>query len=303
MEEDSNKIETDPTTECRKNCGQLASDDTYGLCSNCYDEAVHDIPNANSDVDDLLAVDPEEIFEWEEIRLDEALSTLKVETGTTWSQSKKAYELMNAIKQRTSPQAENFKAAIDKDELMLKILTSQQLALAKMMEKVEANQSTESTKKKSRNKKKENKQPEKLSRGLDFSSFLEWEKTWNLYMISEKMEEMEDSQKTAKLLGFFSTELLNDLEKDFKICLTPKQKLEDVMQTVKDHLKSQRPMLMTRYRLFTRNQHPGESFTNWNQELMKIAEQAEIENLSKDELLTIIIATGMKGISSSVYKK
>ena len=105
-------------------------------------------------------------------------------------------------------------------------------------------------------------------------------------------------QKTAKFLGFFSTELLNDLEKDFKICLTPKQKLEDVLQTIKDHLKSQRPMLMNRYRLLTRNQHPGESFTDWHQQLMKIADEAEIENLSKDQLLTIMISVGMRGTSN-----
>ena len=88
--EDTDKIETEPTTECRKDCGQLASDDTYGLCSNCYEEAVKDIPNANLEVDELLAADPEEIFEWDEIRLDNALTTLEVETGETWSQSKKS---------------------------------------------------------------------------------------------------------------------------------------------------------------------------------------------------------------------
>ena len=294
---ESTHKEKESSTECRNNCGQSAGDENYGFCSNCYEEAVEDVDIDDSEVDDLMSLDPEEIFEWDETRIDEALIKLDIEIGKTWSQSKKAFELINAIKKKKEVPEEKSEVSINKDELMLKILTSQQEALAKMMEKVKVDSSTESTKKKkSKNKKKENGQPDKLSRGLDYDSFIQWEKSWNLYVISEKINELEEAQKTAKFLGFCSTELLDELEKDFKISLSPKQKLEDVIRTIKDHLKSRRPMLMARYRLFTRNQYPKETFSDWHRELLKIAQEAEIETLTKDEILSILISTGMKGI-------
>ena len=304
VDTDQNHDKKESSTECRSNCGQSAKDETYGLCSNCYEEAVEDVDIDDSEDYDLMSLDPEEIFEWDEIRLDEALLKLDIEIGKTWSQSKKAYELMNAIKKKKEVPEEKSEVSIGKDELMLKILTSQQEALAKMMEKVNVDNSTESTKKKkSKNKKKENGQPDKLRRGLDYDSFIQWEKSWNLYVISEKMNDLEEAQKTAKFLGFCSTELLDELEKDFKISLSPKQKLDDVIKTIKDHLKSRRPMLMARYRLFTRNQYPKETFSDWHRELLKIAHEAEIEKLTKGEILSILISTGMKGIIYFVAKK
>merc|ERR1712136_113068 len=292
---ESTHKEKDSSTECRNNCGQSAGDENYGFCSNCYKEAVEDVDIDDSEVDDLMSLDPEETFEWDETRIDEALIRLDIEIGKTWSQSKKAFELINAIKKKKEVPEEKSEVSINKDELMLKILTSQQEALAKMMEKVKVNNSTESTKKKkSKNKQKENGQPDKLSRGIDYDSFVQWEKSWNRCVISEKINDMDEAQKTAKFLGFCSTELLDELEKDFKISLSPKQKLDDVIKTIKDHLKSRRPMLMARYRFFTRNQYPKETFSEWYRELLKIAHEAEIETLTKDEILSILIAAGMK---------
>ena len=161
------------------------------------------------------------------------------------------------------------------------------------MEKVEGNPSTKSSKK--AKKKKDNSQPEKINREVDYSSFIQWEKSWNLYTISENLEVMTDRQKTATFLGFFSKELLDDLENDFKIDISPEQKVEDVIEKIKKHLKSQRPMLLNRYRLFTRNQRSGETLDSWYQELRRLADVAEVESLSKDELLTVLITSGIQG--------
>ena len=46
---------------------------------------------------DLVDMDPEEIFEWEVDNLDAGLDELGITVGTKWSKSKKAYELNKAI--------------------------------------------------------------------------------------------------------------------------------------------------------------------------------------------------------------
>ena len=53
--------------------------------------------------------------------------------------------------------------------------------------------------------------PEKLERDVDYASFLQWEKTWNLYVISDNLETLTDQQKTAVFFSFFTKELLSDL--------------------------------------------------------------------------------------------
>ena len=54
--------------------------------------------------------------------------------------------------------------------------------------------------------------PEKLERDVDYASFLQWEKSWNLYVISDNLNTLADQQKTAVLFSFFNKELLSDLE-------------------------------------------------------------------------------------------
>ena len=48
---------------------------------------------------DLLVMDPEEIFEWDSDKLDVGLKVLDITIGKNWSKSKKAYELNKALKE------------------------------------------------------------------------------------------------------------------------------------------------------------------------------------------------------------
>ena len=45
----------------------------------------------------VLALDPEEVFDWEVEKLDEGLKKLDVTIGKSWSKSKKANELNKAL--------------------------------------------------------------------------------------------------------------------------------------------------------------------------------------------------------------
>ena len=61
-------------------------------------------------IEGLLRKDPEDVLEWDDILLDEALEALKMDIGGTWSKSKKAYEVNKAIKEQGVMNKENVKA-------------------------------------------------------------------------------------------------------------------------------------------------------------------------------------------------
>merc|ERR1712077_77026 len=112
--------------------------------------------------------------------------------------------------------------------------------------------------------------PEKLERDIDYASFLQWEKTWHLYTISDNLDTLEEKQQTAILFSFFTKELLSDMEYRFKIDINGEQSVEEVLEAMKPYLKGQRSMVLARYNLFTRRQQMSESFEEWHIELRRL---------------------------------
>ena len=82
-------------------------------------------------------------------------------------------------------------------------------------------------------------------------------------MVSDQLDTLGDDQKTAIFFSLFSKELLSDLEYRFKINLNAEQKVEDVIEKMKEYLKGQRSIVLARYHLFTRRQQLGETFDEW----------------------------------------
>ena len=87
---------------------------------------------------------------------------------------------------------------------------------------------------------------------------------------------------------------MGDLEYRFKININADQKMEDIIETMKTYLKGQRSMVLARYNLFTRRQHYGETFEDWYCELRRLYDLAEAEEMSGDDLLTVLITTGVE---------
>ena len=113
---------------------------------------------------------------------------------------------------------------------------------------------------------------------VDYASFLQWEKTWNLYTISDNLDTLEEKQQTAILFSFFTKELLNDMEYRFKIDINGDQSVEEVLEQMKTYLKGQRSMILARYNLFTRRQQMSETFEEWYIELRRLYDLAEAED-------------------------
>ena len=72
--------------------------------------------------------------------------------------------------------------------------------------------------------------PEKLEREIGYAKFLQWEKSWKLYMISDNVGALSEQQQTAILYSFFSKELLSNLECQFKINIDVQQKVGEVIE-------------------------------------------------------------------------
>ena len=252
----------------------------------------------------LMDMDPEEVFEWEVENLEAGLKELGVTVGTKWSKSKKAYELNKAIIQIKPKDIEMSKPA-DPNYFMMKALQAMQeqmqqqnQAMAAQMEAIaeKVGGNADSNNATGGNKKSHAKghRPEKIERDVDYATFLQWEKSWNLYVISDNLKSLTEQQQTAILFSFFSKELLSDLEYRFKVNIDVEKTVEEVIEAMKTHLKGQRSMVLARYNLFTRRQQHGETFEDWYCELRRLFDLAEARDMEGDDLLTVLITTGIR---------
>ena len=74
---------------------------------------------------DLLATIPEEIWQWDDSLLDEALNELQIEIGTSWLKTKKADEINKAIKEHNGKNKEHLDATTEQDCLMDQVFISE----------------------------------------------------------------------------------------------------------------------------------------------------------------------------------
>ena len=236
--------------------------------------------------------------------MEAGLKELGITIGVSWSKSRKAHELNKALEMIKIDNQEN-QAPVDSNVFMIQALqqlqqqnqfmqaqASQAEALAAIAEKVSG--SSENTNNRSNKSRAKGRHPEKLERDVDYASFLQWEKTWHLYTISDNLDTLEEKQQTAILFSFFTKELLNDMEYRFKIYINGDQYVEEVLEQMKTYLKGQRSMVLARYNLFTRRQQMSETFEEWYIELRRLYDLAEAEEMTGEDLLTVLITVVWK---------
>ena len=172
--------------------------------------------------DTPMELDPKEVFGWDVDNLDAGLKELSITVGTDWNKQRKAYELCKGLEQLKEV---NVKANASQDsnvvmmqmfQMMQKQMSEDRAMMAEQMqamaEKIGGGQ--EVTPRvgaggggnKSRAK---GKHPEKLDRDIDYATFLQWEKSWNLYVISDQLDTIYDPQENTIFFNLFKNELLS----------------------------------------------------------------------------------------------
>ena len=73
---------------------------------------------------DLLTTNPEEIYQWEESLLDEALKELQIKIGASWVKMEKAAEINKAIKEQNGRTKEHHEATSEEDCLIDQVFIS-----------------------------------------------------------------------------------------------------------------------------------------------------------------------------------
>ena len=72
-----------------------------------------------------------------------------------------------------------------------------------------------------------------------------------------------------------------------------KQKVEEVMEAMKKHLKGQQSIVLAGYNLFTRRQQQGERFEDWYCKLRRFFDLAEAKDIEGEDLFSVLITTGV----------
>ena len=62
---------------------------------------------------------------------------------------------------------------------------------------------------------------------------------------------------------------------------------------MKTYLQGQLSIVLARYNLFTRRQQQGETFEDWFCEIRRLYDLAEADEMSGDDLVTVLITTGI----------
>ena len=112
--------------------------------------------------------------------------------------------------------------------------------------------------------------------------------------MSDKLDFLSPQQQTAIFFSLFTKELLTDMEYRFKINLDADQNVDEVIEKMKTYHKGQRSIILARYNLFTRRQHQGENFDDWLCEIRRLYDLAEAEEMKGEDLMTVLITTGVK---------
>ena len=180
----------------------------------------------------LKTTDPDEVLDWEVSKVEEALKALDITIGKKWSKAKKANELNQAIKQMNADtKVDSAITAQDTNHMMLQMFqkmqeqTAEQLAherekseaqaqamqeqtqlLASQMDAIaekigstpEANNSGGGNRSRAKGR-----HPEKIERDIDYASFLQWEKSWNLYVTSDRLDTLPQREDRHFLQFFF----------------------------------------------------------------------------------------------------
>ena len=190
---------------------------------------------------DMLEIDPNDVFFWEVENLEAGLAELGIMIEPKQSQSRKVYELKQAILRIKSIKFEPVKPK-DPNMMMMRYIKAMQQQMAAQMdaitEKVSGSPNNTITNGPSKRSNAKGHCPEKFEREVDFATFLQWQKSWKLYTISDDLEALTDQRQIAILFGFLSKELLSDLEYWFKVNIYVEQKVNEVMEAMKTNVNA-----------------------------------------------------------------
>ena len=139
--------------------------------------------------EELMAMDPTDVFDWEVNKLDEGLEALGVTIGTSWTKSRKAFELNKAMQQDGIENVSTMPIqSQDPNVLLVQTLQAMQEQMRHDREAMAAQiaaigggthvgNNVGVGQKKSTAK---GRHPEKLERDIDYATFLQWEKSLHL---------------------------------------------------------------------------------------------------------------------------
>ena len=136
--------------------------------------------------------------------------------------------------------------------------------------------------------------PDILEDGTTLKVFKKWEASWRNYAQVAKLNEKSREDQVATFWTFCKPEFLQRIRHAVEIPLDTPLTLDQVLQKVKDYLKSQRNIAVDRYKLVRRKQETGESFDDFLVELREQAEDANLSSMTADEWIATLIVSGVR---------
>ena len=103
------------------------------------------------------------------------------------------FQMFTKFKEKSEEQSQAMASQMQDSKTQTQVMASQMEAIS---EKLSATPEVSNTGGGNKSRAK-GRHPEKIERDIDYATFLQWEKSWNLYVISDNQYTLSDKQKTA----------------------------------------------------------------------------------------------------------
>jgi len=136
--------------------------------------------------------------------------------------------------------------------------------------------------------------PDLLEDGTTLKTFKRWEASWRNYAQVAKLAEKTREDQVATFWTFCKPEFLQRIRHAMDVPMATQLTLDEVLDTIKRHLKDQRNIAVDRYKLVRRKQEDGECFDDFLVDLREQAEDANLADMTANEWIATLIVSGVR---------
>ena len=133
-----------------------------------------------------------------------------------------------------------------------------------------------------------------LDKDVDFKGFIQWKKSWKNYATMAKLEELPMQDQISQFHQCCTPPLLDRMVHSMGIPDDTDDDLAGVLNIIEEFLRQRRNLAFDRQNLLSRKQNDGEGFEDFYTELCKLAETADLRDMTFDQCMANLILVGIE---------
>ena len=135
--------------------------------------------------------------------------------------------------------------------------------------------------------------PDKLEDGCSYRQFRRWIISWKNFAKASNIETLSREQQVSTFFSYLEPKMLTKVEYAMKISVNETElTVEEIITKIGDFLKEQKNIMVSRHDLVKKRQAERQSFDDFLVEIREMAEEADVENMSSEDLIATLLVCG-----------